>query len=198
MKNKLQMFYNPFERIAGWKAFYIGLIIVCLTVLIGLFSNVCFPGVLDAKIVVNLGLIDAFIFQFIGLISLVLFFYLSSLIFAKNVRLQDILGAVLLARFPYFFVSLLGFLIQAETILLFDNAIRTGNIEDLAVVLSSFGFILVTILMIPFIIWFIVLLYNGFRVSTGLRGGKCIFVFIGSVLIAEIASLLLVFLYKYF
>lgn len=34
MKNKLKLLYNPFERIAGWKAFFIGISIVSISVVI--------------------------------------------------------------------------------------------------------------------------------------------------------------------
>lgn len=193
MKNSLwSLLVNPFTHIAGWKAFVLGIIIVCVTVLIGYFSNIYFPGALDVKVTTRVSLKSAYVFQMIGLASLVLVMYLSSLIFAKRTRFQDILGTVTLSRFPLFFTALSGFLVEEDCInnlaqLVLDRS-TAFNISDYV------GFIIVMLLMIPVVIWQIALLYNAFKVSTGMKGGKCIVVFIGSVILAEIISIILIYI----
>lgn len=190
MKNKFKLLYNPFDQIAGWKAFIIGIIIILLTVVIGNLNCAYYPGALDAKLAPDVPLSIAIQVQGIGLVSLVLIFYLAALIFAKGTRFQDILGTVTLSRFPYLFISLLGFLVDEDKLRAMNNAMMEGRIGDItSSVMDNVGMIVASLLMLPFIIWFIALLYNAFRVSTGLKGAKCVFLFIGAVIVAEVVSI---------
>lgn len=128
--------------------------------------------------------------QFIGLFSLVIVFYLIALVFAKGIRFQDILGTITLARLPYFFISLLGLLVNKELVDEMDVLLVEGNLSELSQAFSSAAsIIIVALLMVPFVIWFIALLYNAFRVSTGLKGVRCVALFILGVLVAEILSI---------
>ncbi|MCL2041163.1 MAG: hypothetical protein FWG84_03865 [Bacteroidales bacterium] len=45
MSKKWRWIWNPFEKIAGWRAFGIGIVILCLTTVLGYFSNTVFYGI---------------------------------------------------------------------------------------------------------------------------------------------------------
>lgn len=193
MKNNFKLLYNPFNQIAGWKAFFIGTVVVIATVIVGHYSSVVYPGALDAKLAANITLIKAFLYQLIGLSSLILIFYLSALLFAKGTRFQDIAGTVTFARYPYLFIAILGFFVSDNTLIDVSAALKSGNLYEMSQVFpKAISFMVVSLLMIPFVIWFIALLYNAFRVSTGLKGVKCALVFTASLIIAEIVSLIII------
>jgi len=185
--NNWKLLVNPFTRIAGWNAFLFGAIIVCITVVLGHLNDIYYPNVLDMKIFTDRTLGFAFIVQCTGLASLVIIMYLASLIYARNVRFQDILGTTTLARFPYLFLSLIGFFIKIENTdnlipSLLDNTFRASDYT---------GLLVITLISVLFIIWYIALLYNAFSVSTNIKGAKGIIIFIGVIIIAEIFSIIL-------
>lgn len=54
--------------------------------------------------------------------------------------------------------------------------------------------ILFMVITVPVIVWYIALLYNGFKVSTGAKGAKLIIGFVVGILVAEaISKLVLIF-----
>ncbi|WP_101690834.1 YIP1 family protein [Dysgonomonas massiliensis] len=197
MNNIAKALINPFDRIAGWKSFFIGIAIVVATVVVGWQSSICFRGALDAKTVYELDFDWALYCQFISLAALVGVFYLAALLFARGTRFQDILGTITFSRFPYLFIALLGFLSTDAELAEMNQVVSSGNVSELLSYLTTnIKQILLPILMIPFLIWSIVLLYNAFRVSTGLKGAKCGVVFTTSLILAEIISLIFIFLMK--
>ncbi len=169
---KLNLLINPFLKIAGWEAFFFGTIISGLIIFIGYTNNLFFPGIISIRNSSALTFSNAVVFQVIGLLPAILLMYLSGLVFSKNVRFQDILGSVTLARFPYILMVLFGFLLN-------NNSSRLlGTHEYL--ILGIF-----TIIYIILSIWIIVLLYNAFKVSTNIKGNKGIIIFASIVIISE-------------
>lgn len=177
--------YNPFERVAGWKAFGIGIAVVIATILIGYRNNVIFLGLQIKMVPGNLSLGSAFLTQFIGLASTTLTFYIIAVLAVKNVRFQDILGTVTLARYPLFFAAIVG--------LFLDPAAGEAIIMDLAggsLDLSRYtGFLLLSTGLMLFSIWSAILLYYAFKVTTDLKGGKRNLLFVLAIFISEVLSM---------
>lgn len=181
----LTFLINPFTKIAGWKAFGIGIVIVCVTVLIAYANGIFFNGALDTHFMTDRSLSMAFIYQAVALFSMVLVMYLISLPFAKSVRFQDVLGTVTLARFPFMLTAFTGFLLNAEQAQDVVKSLFVRSFDHP----HLFIFVLVTFLMLCTGIWYIALLYNAFRVSTDIKGGKSVGLIILIVLLAETLSL---------
>ena len=114
--------------------------------------------------------------------------YVTALLFTKQVRFQDILGTVTLAKYPLIFVALLSLAFgqSAASIDVYKLLNMEMALFDL-VPLILFG----TASMI-FVIWEIVLLYNAFKVCTNLKGTKCGLLFTAALLIAELDTIVLV------
>lgn len=188
MKNEKSSFLllNLFVRIAGWKAFILGSTIVCVTVILGYFSHIWYPGVLDIKVAMGFDIRLAFIVQIVSLFYVVFFFYPASLLFARNTRFQDILGTTVLARFPFLFASLLGFIVKPESI---DNVMAVLDTGIFSIV-ENIGFIVATIIMVLVIIWYVILLFNAFRVSSNIRGMKAGVIFVVCLILAEVITLI--------
>jgi hypothetical protein len=193
MKNKWELLYNPFTRIAGWKAFAIGAVVVCATVLAGYYHNAYFTAVQMKKVVYHLSLWQCFLTQATGLLSLIALMYAASLFFVKRVRLQDIAGTVLLSRIPYLFIALLLFYLDPVLI----QPLEEGLQEHLPVeaLLSASGYTLLlcfALFALLIFVWNIALLYHAFKVSTGIKGRKTAVLLTGIILLSEIITTFLI------
>jgi len=195
MKNKWKWVYNPFEFIAGWKAFGIGIVILCITTIAGYFGNTVFYG-LSIKTVPYITWSMAFSLQTLGLAVLVVLMYVAALLFAKQVRFQDILGTVTLAKYPLI-LSAIVFLVFSKWLIAFSDKLMSINIYEMINKITPSDYVLLLVfsmLLLPVIVWEIVLLFNAFRVSTNLKGVKCVLLFVTTLLISEIIIMIIVFL----
>jgi len=201
MNNKWKWVYNPFEKIAGWEAFGIGLVILCVITVTGYFFNMVFYGI-SIKTVQSVSFGNAFLLQFSGLIILVLVMWTAALIFAKNVRFQDILGTVTLAKYPLI-LSLFVFIPFKNRFNEFTEKLMSVNVSEMSNVITTSDYLFLMaflIIMFSIIVWEIVLLFNAFRVSTNLKGIKSIGIFAAIMFISEIIifiSVLIFSLFKY-
>ena len=188
MKNNWKWIYNPFEKVAGWKAFGIGIAILSITTLIGYFGNTVFYAT-EIKTVPSVTLSKAFSLQGLGLVVTVNIMYVTALLSAKQVRFQDILGTVTLAKYPVIFVALL--------ILAFGQLVTSIDVNELLntkfALFDLVPLIIFGIAIIILAIWEIALLYNAFSVSTNLKGTKCGVLFTATLFVSEITTIVLVY-----
>lgn len=180
-------FYNPFQFIAGWKAFGIGMVILILTTIIGHWGHVVFYA-LEIKTGTGATFGQALILQLLGLSVTVTILYLTALCFARHTRFQDILGTITLAKYP-----LLPFAFVA--VILRDKIASINATKIIEHQLSPSGYIYLSvfaIISLLILIWEITLLYNAFSVSSNLKKTKCAILFTIALIVSEIVTLLLV------
>ena len=186
MNSKWKWVYNPFEKVAGWKAFGIGILLLAMTTIVGYWGNMVFYG-LQAKVVPTVTWSMVFSLQGLGLAVLVVVMYLTALVFAKHVRFQDILGTVTLAKYPLFLMAL-SRLAFGKTVVSDVNQLINSEFSFLLfgplIVFGLFALLL--------LIWEIALLYNAFKVSTNLKGVKCGVLFSAILVVSEIIIIVLV------
>jgi len=163
---------NPFERIAGWQALFIGLAAMALTAVTGTINHVAFDGALDIHWWTEPTFSGSFAMQVIDFFALFLAMWLAGVCFSKSkLRAIDVAGTMALARAPMLLLTIVCFLpIVPEDIL---------DIPRVAI----FGLVCV-----PFLIWMIALMYNAYTVSCHLKGARAVSSFIGALLLAEIIS----------
>ncbi len=172
-----KLLYNPFERIAGWKALAIGLAAMALTAMGGQMNNVIFDGAIDIHAPVVHSRAEAFMAQGVAWLSLWVCFCLMGWMFVgKRFRVIDIAGTMALSRFPLLFLASAAAL-----------PIVPAGLWDIPK-LIYFG-----IVSIACGIWMVVLMYNGFTVSCNLKGHKAAIPFIGGLISAEVVSQLLLY-----
>jgi hypothetical protein len=184
MKNKLKILYNPFEWIAGWKAFLIGIIIVLLSVVIADYGNQYYQGAMNIRLVPEANLAYGLLSQGVALLCMVMLFYISGRIFSRGVRFQDVLGTTTLARYPYIIPAFFGYFFDFDSLNDITMTALSGDISGVGGELSLlviFGFILLIVL-----IWYIALLWNAFRISTDIKGGKGIVIFIIALIMTDL------------
>lgn len=169
-----KILFNPFLKIAGFKALIYGWLIMLITAFIAYFSHTHFDGAIDAhggsKTLWWVYLLE----PFIAWISVTIIFYFTGIIFSQSkIRFTDVAGTLALARFPMFYTALLYF----------------GPMPDIKA-LDKIGFveILNIVGLLICTIWMIALYYNAYTVSCNPKKGKTVWTFILGLIVAEIIA----------
>jgi hypothetical protein len=176
--------FNPFVYIAGTHALVIGWGIMIISAFIAFYTGNHFDGALDVHSNGHpVHLPQTFFELFIDWSILVLTFYiLGRIVSDTSFRFIDIAGTIALARWPMIFVVLVSFLpvpgLHSEK----------PSIDEMMKMISNPYFIIMTILILPLIVWVFALNYNAFSVSTNLKKGKAVITFIAGIIIAEVIS----------
>jgi hypothetical protein len=191
-KMKIRKLFNPFGEIAGSKALFYGLLAMMLTGFTGYFSHTNFPDVLSIKVIPEHMPLGYFFVQqlVIWLIPSLIFYGFAFWGSLSSVRVVDVFGTMALARFPYIFAAPLGF---PGSIKRFGDYIMTLVMErDMTATISTFDITMAIILMFVMIlltVWLVALMYNAFRVSSNLKGGKAVGMFIAGLFISIISTM---------
>jgi len=168
---KTKFLINPFERIAGWQALFIGMVVMALTAVFGKINHIVFDGVLD----VHFGILDfsaSFSMQAVNFLVLFLTMWLSGVCFSKSkLRAIDVAGTMALARTPMLALGLICFLPVVP--------------QDIFDILRSVIFV---VIVIPLTVWMVALMYNAYTVSCHLKGSRAVWSFVGALLVAEAVS----------
>jgi hypothetical protein len=106
------------------------------------------------------------------------------------VRFQDILGTVTLARYPYLFLALMMLYfnpkIMPVTERLLETAASGAGISNALLSVADYLLLLFFALFaLLFTVWYIALLYNAFKVSTGIKGYKTAVLLTAIILVSE-------------
>lgn len=169
---KIKWLINPFERIAGWQALLIGVVVMALTAVIGKINNVAFYGSLYVNPITPFSFPVAFAIQAVNYIPLFLTMWLAGVYFSKSkIRAIDVAGTMALTRIPMLLLSVVCFL-----------PITPASLYDMT------RMIVFLLFCIPIIIWIVALMYNAYSVSCNLKGSRAILSFIGALFVAEIIS----------
>ena len=171
----MKFLINPFDRIAGWQALAIGITVMAFTAVVGQINHVAFDGALDIHGGATFSLSASFAMQAVNLLALFLTMWLAGVCFSKSKpRAIDVAGTMALARTPMLLLVVICFL-----------PVVPEDFYDIP------RMIIFTLIILPFIIWMIALMYNAYAVSCNLKGGRAVVSFIGALLAAEIVSKLI-------
>lgn len=187
-----KLLFNPFEKFDAKPLLFFGLIATVLGSIMGYVFNARFDGVLDLHFTYDVQYVEPFtdnVFN-IAVLFAVLFAFGRGI--NPKVRPIDILATVMIARLPHYvvcFTNAGGKLFQqSEAMLQLGPDELLKNPGDLALV-SILG-----LLMIPFLVWYIALLYNGFKVAVNAKTTKHKLLFALAIVVAEILSKILFYL----
>lgn len=184
-KKKLSTWlFNPFVFVGGERILLIGLMIAAVHIPIGYFFNVRFDGAIDMHLVpTDVGLLTPVIDVLIAWLSMAGCMFAAAKLFQSPMRLIDIAGAVLVARIPL--------LLSIGPVLLLEPDFQ--SIEELLNLRGSelYQLAALSVISLLFLIWYFVLLYNAFKINSNLKGARLWIGFIGSLIIAEIVSIMI-------
>jgi hypothetical protein len=173
--------FNPFIYIAGFKSLLIGIALMAISAWVGFLNNSHFDGVLDMH--------RAMAAQFhiflpevvIDWVSISLVLFVFGVILSKSkIRWIDVFGTQALARWP---------MIPVAILVVFIPNVRNMNLsnpQDMILLLIP------AMLLLPFMIWFVALMFNAYKVSCNLKGNSLIISFIGGLISAELISKILI------
>ena len=186
---------NPFTRIGGWKAFFIGLVIFLVTAAVGYLGDAVPVGLFSIRPIADVSISTILICQASTLAVLVLIIYLTAFISTRHVRFQDVLGITTLAQAPLLLVvTIVQLLIPIVNSVI--GFTKKGDVEVLNQIQSASTYLFVSIVglvVVAVLIWYVVVLYNGFKTLTDLKGTKGVIAFIGLVIVlGNILSMLLI------
>lgn len=193
MKKKLLI--NPFESISETKLLVFGIITTLLASYLAFLLNGRFDGVIDLHFTEDVEKLQPLIDNAINFVSLFIFLFIAGKIINSKTRAVDIATPILVAKIPYYILLLFNindFIYSSTSSLLQkvnpENPSQMPNIDPgtLAVILPF------ALLSIAFLIWFIVLLYYGFKTATNSKTPAHKMYFIGAIILAEILSSVLI------
>lgn len=179
---------NPFETESENRLITIGSIITVLFSYVAFLLYSRMDGLLDMHITDTIALHQPLLDNLINIATCSIFLYILGLYINKKTRFVDILAASIVARIPMYPLLLLninGFLNNASKVVVENStpeAISQIPPSALATILVF------ALLAIGALIWYMILLYKGFKISTNSKGSKPVALFIIMILIIEIVS----------
>lgn len=173
--------FNPFIYIAGFKSLLIGIAMMAISAWVGFLNNSHFDGVLDMHRAMAAQFHIFLLEVVIDWVSISLVLFVLGVILSKSkIRLVDVFGTQALARWP---------MIPAVILMVFIPDVKDMDLSDIQ---SMNGLIVPAMVMLLFIIWFIALMFNAYKISCNLEGAKLKASFIGGLILAEILSKILI------
>ena len=188
--------FNPFEKYAESKLLIFGILITLIGSYLGYLFQGRFDGVIDLHFVSSTTLSEPFTDNLINIFSLFFFLFILGKYINNKTRAIDILTPVMIARVPFYLLTFSNY--QNYISGVSEKLIASIDIQkmpaDLNIATSD---LIITLLFagvsILFLIWFVILLFNGFKVATNSRGIKNNLLFAGAIILAEILSKIIFF-----
>ncbi len=185
-------FLNPFERYSEKILLWFGVLSTIIGSAIGWLFNARFDGMMDMHFPGEVFWAEPFIDNLINVAFLSLVLFLIGRYINRKTRFIDILAVATVARIPIYFLPLANvnnYIFNVTKRLL--NASMQLQTEDLQIttIFVVFVFAMITL---AFMIWFFILLWNGFKVATNAKGIKHILLFILALLVCEIFTKILI------
>ena len=183
--------FNPFEKYAENKLFVLGVLITLAGSYLGYLFQGRFDGVVDLHFVPSTTLFEPLIDNLINIVVLFLLLFILGKYINSKTRAIDILTPVLIARFPFYLLTFSNY--QNYISGVSEKLIASLNLQNKPTELNiATSDMIITLLFalisILFLIWFVILLFNGFKVATNSRGIKNNLLFAGAIVLAEILS----------
>ncbi len=182
------LLFNPFEKYNEHKLLSISIIITCISSYLAPIFNARFDGAIDLHFYPTPNAFQGFIDNGIAIFSLVIVLCIVGKIINQKTRVIDILTTIFVSRIPYYFLLFFNsnnFILNASKDLLAmkdRKSIAQINTFSLSITLVF------SLFSIAILVWYMALLFNGFKVATNGKNKKLVFLFILGILIAEIAS----------
>ena len=189
-----KILFQPFENYSEKKLLLVGVLGTLLGSLIAYLLKARFDGVLDVHFVEKVKIYDPLLDNLINIASLTLVLWIAGKIVNSKTRLIDIVNASLIARLPYYIISLAninGYMaIVSKRVLNLANqhpeALQVNGLDITAIIIFAF----VSLLLL---IYFLYLLYKGYQIATHAKGALPIGLFITGVILAEVVSKLIIY-----
>ncbi|MBA2651849.1 MAG: hypothetical protein H0U73_06250 [Tatlockia sp.] len=182
---------NPFQKIAGFKALLLGLLILVVLSLIGTYTDIYFDGILGYMFPVHLKAMKPnfllLLYQnCVAWLTLsFLFIITAKLLKLRGIRIIDFFGTVAMARFPLLITLVITLLIKNLDPELYSYDFT----KDLELHLNFLGSLGNSILMLCFV-WLLMTNLFAFKESSGAEGKKLWYGFICAMALGDMLALI--------
>lgn len=183
---------NPFLKYSEKLLVSVGILFLLLGGYAATLVNGRFDGVIDLHFVENVTFYQPFIDLIISITSVTIILFVLGKYINEKTRFIDILATSLIAKIPFYF--LLFFNINS-TIFIITEKMMLGLLKDknLNLELSDTLILIASAVMtLLFLVWTIILLFNGFKTATNAKERKHYFLFAIAILISEILSKIII------
>lgn len=184
----MKQLYNPFELYSERQLLIFGFVMTLIGSFLGYLFNGRFDGIVDFHLLESVTFFEVVLDNFFNTVLLTMLLFITGKFINSKTRFVDVLNASLIARIPFYILPFFNF-----NNVMYDVSNRTYDI----MVAGSFNAIstpdIILLMLFSFVaictlIWFSVLLWNGFKVATNAKGIKNIIVFIFTIIAAEVVS----------
>lgn len=195
-----KLLLNPFEKNPETRLFIFGLAVTAIGSYLAYLFNGRYDGVIDLHFTKSVTLAQPFIDNLINIVCLfATLFFVGKLINSKT-RIIDIVNPILICRVPFYLLTFSNFrnYISDISVSLLENFNPKAmpsemNLSPISMIVLGF-FAIISILCL---IWFVILLYNGFKIATNSKTGMHKLYFALAILVAEIISGILISFLNY-
>lgn len=196
----IKLLLNPFEKNSETRLFVFGLILTLIGSYLAYLFNGRYDGVIDLHFTKKVTLAQPFIDNLINIAVLFAALFLTGKLINAKTRMIDILNPILIARAPFYLLTFSNFrnYISNITANLIENL--NGKTIPTELNISPIGILFLTffsLLALVCLVWFVILLYNGFKIAANCKTGLHKLYFALSILAAEIISGILISFLNY-
>lgn len=188
----MKALFNPFEEYSENSLLAVGIITTVIASFLAYFLNIRFDGVFDMHYGNQGFWTQTLVDNAINIAVMSVCLYLAALVINKKTRLIDILAVAIIARTPIYLSLLINIGGKVED--LSQEVISAVSNQDFITISgnSIAILLLVGIVSITMLIWYVVLLFRGFKVASNAKGKLPVFLFVAAIVLAEIVSKLLI------
>lgn len=194
MKKKL---FNPFEQFSERPLILFGIATTIVLSMTGAFFNARFDGVIDLHFSTPTFFINTLTDNAVNIVILSLTLFTLGKFRNNKTRFIDIFTASLISRIPYYLLPFFNWnnmiLIESNKLMEQFMILQPGAVPQFEST-QMFTLILFAGVSILFLVWFIYLLYQGYKVATNAKGAVEVVLFGITVLIAEVVSKIIFYL----
>ncbi len=189
------LLFNPFKKYSERHLFIIGVVFTLIGTALGYVFKTRFDGVIDSHIVSDIMWDKVLFDNIINIFCLILFLYISAKYINKKTRIIDIITTSMIARTPIYILPLFNIndVMSMAVKEIIQNSTYGPELINHVSFFSLFLVIVFSIVSILFLVWYIALLFNGFKVASNAKEKISVILFILSVLLAEILSKILIY-----
>jgi hypothetical protein len=176
-----QSIFNPFSRYSEKQLFLVGFVFLIVNSIICFFTKTQMESILHFTPNSKLSLQTAFLFVIISCSTATLFLFLIVLVVNKRTRFIDIVTTVLISQVPNFFILLTTKFSGMNEVAKKFTTVATNKMTTFETtdVLLLFVF---SLIVLAFVVYSMVLLYNGFKTATNFKKWYHISLFVISLL----------------
>jgi hypothetical protein len=186
------LLFKPFEKFSETRLLAFGIVSTLIGTYLGFLCSVRFDGVLDMHIVPEIQIGESIMDSIVNIGSLFLLLFVVAKIINKKTRVIDIITTALVARTPLYVLALSNL---NSTLRKANEAIlESATTESFYKILPSDVVVIVifALISILLLIWYVALLYNGYKVACNAKGKTHVLFFILALLMAEVLSKILI------